>query len=75
MGPRYPPHPGAIHPEVLSQQPLLRIHLGLFPHLKETVPRNEVGQQKERARCVPADLRGGRELGLGAWAFYLHRDA
>lgn len=54
---------------------MLRIHLGLFPHLRETVPRNEVGQQKERARCVPADLRGGRELGLGAWAFYWHRDA
>lgn len=74
-GPCYPPHPGTIHPEVLSQQPLLRIYLSLFPHLKETGPRNEVGQQEERARCVPADLRGGRELGSGAWAFCLHKDA
>lgn len=72
---RYPPHPGSIHPEVLSQPPLPRIYLSLFPHLKETVPRNEVGQQEERARCVPEDLRGGRELGSGARASCLHRDA
>lgn len=43
---------------------MLRIYLSLFPHLKETVPRNEVGQQEERARFVSADLRGGRKLGL-----------
>lgn len=49
---------------------MLRIYLSLFPHLKETVPRNEVGQQEERARSVSADLRGGRKLGL-----LLHRDA
>lgn len=72
---RYPPHPGSIHPEVLSQPPLPRIYLSLFPHLKETIPRNEVGQQEERARCVPEDLRGGRELGSGARASCLHRDA
>lgn len=72
---QYPPHPGSIHPEVLSQPLLPRIYLSLFPHLKETVPRNEVGQQEERARCVPEDLRGGKELGSGVQASCLHRDA
>ena len=44
---------------------MLRIYLSLFPHLRETGPRNEVGQQEERARCVPADLGDGREKMFG----------